>query len=61
MYDKFLKLINQRQITAYKVSKDIGISPTVFSDWKSGKSSPKIDKLQKIAVYFDVSIEYFLD
>lgn len=32
-----------------------------FSDWKSGKSKPKVDKLKKIADYFGVTIEYFLE
>lgn len=34
--------------------------PTLFSDWKSGKSCPKADKIKKLADYFGVSIEYFL-
>ena len=61
MYEKFLKLINARGITTYRVSKDLGFSPTLFSDWKSGKSKPKVDKLKKIADYFGVTIEYFLE
>lgn len=61
MYEKFEQLVKERGITAYRVAKDIGLAPTVFSDWKSGKSKPKIDKLKKIADYFGVSIEYFLE
>lgn len=29
--------------------------------WKQGKYTPKLDKLVKIAAYFKVPIEYFLD
>lgn len=61
MYQKFEKLVNARGITAYRVAKDLELTPTVFSDWKSGKSKPKVDKLKKIADYFGVSIEYFLE
>lgn len=61
MYQKFEHLLKERGITAYRVAKDLGIAPTVFSDWKSGKSKPKVDKLKKIADYFGVAIEYFLD
>lgn len=61
MYEKFNQLVKARGITTYRVAKDIGLAPTVFSDWKSGKSKPKVDKLKKIADYFGVTIEYFLE
>lgn len=61
MYQRFSKLLQQHGITAYRVSKDTGISQQVLSDWKLGRSKPKADKLQKLAVYFDVPIEYFTD
>lgn len=61
MYEKFERLVKARGITAYRVAKDIGLATTVFSDWKSGKSKPKADKLKKIADYFGVTIEYFLE
>lgn len=59
MYQKFEQLVKARGITTYRVAKDIGLAPTVFSDWKSGRSKPKVDKLKKIADYFGVTIEYF--
>ena len=61
MYQKFEQLVKARGISTYRVAKDIGLAPTVFSDWKSGKSKPKADKLKKIADYFGVTIEYFLE
>lgn len=61
MYQKFERLVEARKVTVYRVAKDLEISPTVFSDWKSGKSKPKVDKLKKIADYFGVTIEYFLE
>lgn len=61
MYQKFEQLMKARGITSYRVAKDLGLAPTVFSDWKSGKSKPKVDKLKKIADYFGVTIEYFLE
>lgn len=59
MYKKFSDLLQQRGLRAADVSKGTGISQTVFSEWKRGKSQPKTDKLQLIADYFDVPIEYF--
>lgn len=61
MYEKFVALLEKSGKTAYRVSKDTGISASVFSDWKSGKSKPKIDKLKKIADYFGVTLEYFVE
>lgn len=61
MYGKFKELITKNNITAYRVAKDTEIPTSTFSDWKSGRSQPKIDKLQKIADYFKVPITYFLN
>lgn len=60
MYETFKKLIDERNITSYKVSKDTGISQATLSDWKAGKSKPKADKLKILAEYFGVSIDVFI-
>ena len=60
MYEKFEKLLQERNLTAYQVAKDTGLTSTMFSEWKSGKAKPKADKLLKLAEYFKVPIEYFL-
>ncbi|GLB30963.1 transcriptional regulator [Lacrimispora amygdalina] len=60
MYEIFVKLLDERGVTAYKVSKATGIAGSTFTDWKTGRSTPKQDKLQKIADYFGVSIEYLM-
>ena len=62
MYEKFAELLEKNNKTAYQVSKDTGIAQSILSEWKSGRI--KIlgaDKLKILSVYFDVSIEYFLD
>ena len=61
MYNKFASLLKEKGVSAYKVAKDCGFNATLFSDWKSGKSRPKTDKLKILADYFGVSIEYFLE
>ena len=58
MYERFVQLLQDYGITAYKLSKDTGIPQSTFSDWKKGKSTPKLDKLQKIADYFNVPLDY---
>lgn len=58
MYSIFEELLQKHGISTYKVSKATGIAQSVFSSWKSGVSTPKQDKMQKIADYFHVSLEY---
>lgn len=60
MYEIFKKLLDERGVTAYQVAKATGISTGSLSDWKNGRSSPKAEKLQKIADYFGVSVDYLL-
>lgn len=52
--------MQDRGVTAYQAAQEIGIAPTVFYEWKSGKSCPKVDKMYLIARYFGVSIEYLI-
>lgn len=61
MYEKFSKLLDETNKTAYQVSKDTGISTATLSSWKKGEYTPKVDKLKILADYFGVSIEYFLE
>lgn len=61
MYSIFEELCNSRGVTPYKVGKETEISSSTLSDWKNGKYKPKQDKLQKIADYFDVSVDYLMN
>lgn len=61
MYNKYEKLLKDSGKTSYQVSKDTGIAQSTISEWKSGRSKPKADKLQKLADYFKVPITYFLE
>lgn len=57
-YDAFEKLCESRGVTPYRVSKETGISTSTISSWKTGRYTPKRDKLQKIADFFGVSVDY---
>lgn len=61
MYEKFRQLLAEHSVTAYRVAKDTGIPQATLCDWKNGRSTPKLDKLVKIADYFGVPINYFTD
>ena len=59
-YFLYEKLIQQKNITTYRVCKDTGVTNTVISQWKRGISKPKLENLIKIASYLGVSINYFI-
>ena len=59
-YNIFENLLKMNKTTVYRVSKDTGIAASTFSDWKSGRSVPKLDKIKIIANYFDVPLAYML-
>jgi len=61
MYEKYVSLRSEKGVTDYRVSEDTGITKSTFSDWKSGRSTPKVDKLKILADYFNVSVDYFLE
>ena len=60
MYEIFEQLLQKYGISAYKVSKDTGITQSTLSDWKRGRSTPKSENMKKIADYFGVSIDYLM-
>ena len=47
-------------ITAYKISKDTGISQTAISKWKKGEQYPTADKLKILTDYLGVTCDYLL-
>lgn len=48
-YDDYAKLRDLRGLKDAFVAQKAGFGRSTFSDWKSGRSTPKTDKLQKIA------------
>ena len=60
MYDIFAKLLEERHLKAADVFRGTGLPSSLFSEWKRGKSTPKADKLKKIADFFEVSVEYLM-
>ena len=60
MYEIFELLCNKNNVTPYRVCKETGFTTENISNWKAGTYVPKQDKLQKIADYFNVSLEYLM-
>lgn len=60
MYEIYQKLLDEKGLKNSDVSRETGISNMTLSDWKRGKSTPKLDKIKKIAEFLDVSVDYLL-
>ena len=58
MYEIYCKLRDAMGVKDADVVKATGITKSTFSDWKSGRSKPKDEILQKIADFFGVTAEY---
>lgn len=58
-YQRYRMLADEKNLSDYRVSKEVGIAQETLSSWKRGKYIPKRDKLEKLADFFDVDIDFF--
>lgn len=58
--DIFNQLLQTRCISAYKLSRDTGITQGMISYWKCGERLPSAENLIRLADYFDCSVDYLL-
>ena len=56
----FLNLMEQNNVTAATLTKEIPLTNGVISQWKRGKQNPSTDSIIKIANYFHVTTDYIL-
>lgn len=59
IYDRIKELCTQKGISIYRLEKDLGFSSCSICKWKT--SSPSVDKVQKVADYFGVTVNYLLE
>lgn len=60
MYEIYQKLRDERGLKDSDVAREASVSKLTFSDWKVGRSKPGIKKLQKIADFFGVTVDYLM-
>lgn len=60
MYDVYEKLRNEKGLSNAEVSRATGVSTATLSQWKTGRYTPKMDKLEKIASFLSVPVEYLV-
>ncbi len=58
MYEIFEKLLSEKGVSAYRVAQETGVSTATLTSWKKGIYTPKPEKLQKLADYFGVQLDY---
>lgn len=58
LVERIKYLCNERKITFAEVERKVGISNGQIRRWDT--SSPKIENVEKVANYFDVSTDYLL-
>lgn len=59
-YNQVAKLCFENNIKITALARKLNLSPSAPARWKDG-SFPKTETLQKIADYFDVSVDYLLN
>ena len=57
--DIFVKILQERNLTPYKVAKGTGISQGLMSEYAKGKKVPSIKNLTRIASFLEVPIDTF--
>lgn len=56
----FNQILQERNLTAYKLSRETGITQGMISYWKSGERMPSAECLIILADYLDCSVDYLL-
>lgn len=60
MYEIYQRLLDEKGLKNSDVSRGTGISNMTLSDWKRGKTKPKMDKMKLIADFLNVSVDYLM-
>lgn len=55
MAENIQRFMELRKVSRNDVCKAIGVKYTTLTDWIKGKTYPRIDKIEKLAIYFGVS------
>lgn len=58
--DRIYELMKLQGINAAQLSRNAGISNGLLTQWKKGLQKPSSKNLQKIADYFNVTVDYLL-
>ena len=60
MYERIKRLCDEHNITVAELERKCGLSPSTIRKW-DGNLGPTVKKINKVADYFNVSIDYLCD
>ena len=58
IYERYAQLRDSKGFKDADLVRGTGISKSTFSEWKRGRSVPKIDKLERIADFLGTTVHY---
>ncbi len=58
--ERIQQKLEEKKIKPSKMSKDLGFSSGLFSQWKSGMQKPSANKIKQIAEYLECSVDYLV-
>ncbi len=59
--ERILDLMTINNINASKLTKEIPLTNGLITQWKQGKQKPSLEAVNKIANYFNVSLDYLVN
>lgn len=59
MFEKIKSLCSKNGISITQLEKNLSLGKGTICNWKNG--NPGVDKLQKVAEFFGVNIQYLID
>lgn len=58
---KFNALLAEKNITQKEIASICGVSTSTVSTWSKGLNIPRMDKIERLANYFDLQVSYFVE
>ena len=59
-YEKYAEIRDKKNLKDSEIARRANIPQSTFSDWKKGKSAPKMEKLQKISEALGEPLSYLV-
>lgn len=56
-YEQYAEYRNRKNLTDYRVAKELGFQASTLNSWKRGLYTPKINKLLAVAKLLDIPVE----
>lgn len=60
VYQRYCEVRDKLNYKDSDVSKGANITKSTFSDWKAGRYTPKQDKMQRIAEFLGITVDYLM-